>query len=342
MTTRIVKTSKEDIEICAKVLSAGGLVAFPTETVYGLGANALNAGAVKEIFKVKGRPMDNPLIAHVSGRQMALGIAKGIPDYVDRLIRTFWPGALTIIFERRDDIDPCFCAGMPNAAVRCPSHPVAHAIIEAAAVPIVAPSANLSGRPSPTCFKDVYDDLYGKVDVIVDGGDCEIGIESTVILPCDGGVRILRPGAVTAAQLESAGVKVSFDPAILNPVKEGQKVLSPGLKHRHYAPKAKMVLLRGESGKIQNYINSHTEKAGVRAGVLCFDSECGCFTNAFVLSYGNENDSGSLSHNLFKALREFDRRDIDIIYAHAPEPYGDTLGVYNRMLRAAGFNVVAL
>lgn len=342
MQTRILKTSQPDIEIAAAILKKGGLVAFPTETVYGLGASALNTSAVKNIYSVKGRPMDNPLIAHVSDRQMVFSVAKSIPKQVDRLIEKFWPGPLTIILPIRDDIDRYFCAGLDSVAVRCPQHPVAHDIIAAAKEPIVAPSANLSGKPSPTCFEHVYDDLFGKVDAIVDGGDCEIGIESTVVLPNDKGVHILRPGAVTADMLKSAVQNVTIDKAILKPVQSGQKVLSPGMLHRHYAPKAKMVLLCGDNQKIYDYINAKIQISGIKAGVLCFENEVKYFSGAVVISYGKMDDAQSVSHNLFKALRDFDKNEVDVIYAHAPRPCGDTLGVYNRMLRAASFNVINL
>ncbi len=327
----------------AEMIKSGELAAFPTETVYGLGANALNDNAVKRIFHVKNRPSNNPLIAHISDLSMIDTVAQNIPSDFEVLFRSFWPGALTVVLNKTIAVPDSVCAGGKTVAVRCPSHPVANMLIKLAGVPIVAPSANLSGKPSPTCFKHVYADLNGKVSGIIDGGECDIGIESTVITRIgDAALKILRPGAVTKDMLESKGFTVTVDEHILLPVTDNSTVASPGMLYKHYAPKANMELVRGDDDKAIKYIQNKILNSDIKCGVLCFDNESVLFKSAICKEYGNKNDHLTLSKYLFSALREFDETNVQYIYARTVEPNGVGLGIYNRMLRAASFNVTAL
>lgn len=346
MDTSILKISNDEyIEKLipyAEFIKKGELVAFPTETVYGLGADATNPAAVKKIFEVKNRPANNPLIAHISDVSMLDSIALNIPDEFNVLFNSFWPGALTVVLDKKDIIPDIVTAGGKTVAVRCPSHPVANNLIKLSGVPIVAPSANLSTKPSPTRFEHVYNDLNGKVSGIIDGGACDIGIESTVIIRTGCfSVKILRPGAITKAMLEEKGFNVEIDKHVLIPAHSGAKVSSPGMLHKHYAPKATMELVRGDDSKVIEYIKEMTSNCQ-NTGVLCFDGEQDLFSNSITISYGNPSEPLSLSQNLFDALREFDKTNVEKIYARIIEPEGVGLGLYNRMLRAASFNVTAL
>ena len=347
MNTNIDRINQDSINFdtlkkYADIISHGGLVAFPTETVYGLGANCLNENAVRKIFDVKNRPANNPLIAHITDVSMLKTIARDVPEDIYPLFDAFWPGALTVVLKKTDAVPDIVTAGGDTVAVRCPSHPIANALIKQSGVPIVAPSANLSGRPSPTCFMHVFSDLKGKVEGIIDGGNCDIGIESTVVLPTgDKNLTVLRPGAVTPEMMTRAGFNVTVDPNVLTPVEEGRSVLSPGMLYRHYAPRAKMILVRGSDSAARAYIKEKTEKHLGKAGVLCFDGEGGMF-DAFTIEYGTPSDPLTLSHNLFSSLRKFDETEVDLIFARVMAPEGVGLGIYNRMLRAASFNVVSV
>ena len=328
------------IEQCAEIIKSGGLVAFPTETVYGLGADATNPDAVQKIFDVKMRPANNPLIAHINDVSMLERIAKNIPENIFCLFEAYWPGALTVVLPKKDVIPDIVTAKGNTVAVRCPSHPVANKLIALAGVPIVAPSANISGKPSPTKFEHVKADLDGKIDAMIDGGSCEIGIESTVVIPMgERSLRLLRPGAITPQMLENKGFEVEIDKHILTPVAEGTCVASPGMLYKHYAPKAKMVLVRGQDEKVIEYIRLKSKESNI--GVLCFDGESKLF-DCTAIEYGVPDNPLTLSAKLFDALREFDKTQVNIIYARVADPYGVGLGIYNRMLRAAAFNVIAL
>lgn len=330
------KENSQQLNICGELIREGELVAFPTETVYGLGANALDSKAVEKIFQVKKRPANNPLIAHISDFSMLEGLVKEFPEELRVLTDRFWPGALTLVLPRTEKVPQIVSAGLPTVAVRCPSHPIANGLIRAAGVPIVAPSANLSGRPSPTSFDHCLEDLFGKVAAIIDGGKCEIGVESTVILPLgDKKLKLLRPGGITVEMLEAQGFEVEIDPAVLSPVKEGQKVSSPGMLHRHYAPKASMTIVSGETEKVVKAIQKK-EAEGI--WVLAFDEYLPLFKNA--LSFGSENDPQTQARALFDALRKFDTLPCDTIYAMEPSKEGEGLAVYNRLLRAASFQIV--
>lgn len=345
MHTKIDRIDQDNINYTtlkdyADIIERGGLVAFPTETVYGLGANCLDARAVEKIFAVKNRPADNPLIAHISDISMLDTVAKDVPDGIKPLFEAFWPGALTVVLDKKPTVPDIVTAGGDTVAVRCPSHPIANELIKMSGVPIVAPSANLSGRPSPTQFMHVFVDLKGKVDGIIDGGSSYYGIESTVVLPTgDKSLTVLRPGAITPEMLEKCGFEVKVDSNVLEPVDEGKPVLSPGMLHRHYAPRAKMVIVRGSDAQAVDYIQKKISVHRGKPGVLCFDGESALF-DAFTIEYGTPKDPLTLSHNLFSALRKFDETEVDLIFARVMPPEGVGLGVYNRMLRAASFNVV--
>ena len=331
-----IYSSTEDLSVSGALIREGELVCFPTETVYGLGANALDEGAVKKIFQVKKRPADNPLIVHISEADMLSDIAKNIPEDVLMLTHRFWPGPLTVVLPKKEIIPSIVSAGLDTVAVRCPNHPVALKLIREAGVPIVAPSANLSGRPSPTCLAHCQEDLAGKIAAIIDGGCCDIGVESTVLLPLGNKkVKILRPGGITPELLEEAGFEVELDPAILAPVQEGQKVSSPGMLHRHYAPKASMTIVTGDPKDVCEAIK---KKQGPNVWVLAFDEYLDYFDQA--LSFGSEKDPITQSQALFEALRRFDILPCQQIYAMFPPEEGVGLAVQNRLLRAASFQII--
>lgn len=337
MNTIIFKEADESaLNQCGALLRKGELVCFPTETVYGLGANALDAEAVAKIFQTKNRPADNPLIAHISDYEMIEQVAKEVPEEVRLLTELFWPGPLTVVLPRREDLPSIVSAGLDTIAVRCPAHPIARELIRKAGVPVVAPSANLSGRPSPTCLAHCQEDLTGKIAAIIDGGNCSIGLESTVLLPLGKKkVKILRPGGITVDMLEEAGFEVLLDPAILSPVKKGQKVSSPGMLHRHYAPQAPMVIVQGDAEAVCAAINKNMTED---TWVLAFEEYLDRFPRA--LSFGSEKDPLSQSRALFWALREFDRLPCKKIYAMYPAEDGVGLAVRNRLLRAASFQII--
>ena len=323
----------------ADMIRAGELVVFPTETVYGLGANCLDGGAVEKIFKVKNRPANNPLIAHISDVSMLDIVAREVDDSLYPLFNAFWPGALTVVLPKTDAVPDIVTAGGDTVAVRCPSHPIASELIRLAGVPVVAPSANLSGRPSPTAFMHVFSDLKGKVSGIINGGSCDIGIESTVVLPTGKNtLTILRPGAITPEMLEQKGYTVTVDVNVLTPVENGTPVASPGMLYKHYAPKAKMELVRGGDEAVKAYIKEQIKNSAQKTGVLCFDGEGKEFAT-LAIEYGDPDNPLTLSHNLYASLYEFDKTDVEKIYARVIEPTGMGLGIYNRILRAAAFNV---
>ncbi|MBR6793950.1 MAG: threonylcarbamoyl-AMP synthase [Clostridia bacterium] len=336
MNTKILTASSEALEECGALLRQGELVCFPTETVYGLGANALDPEAVAKIFQVKNRPANNPLIAHISDWTMLEQVTEQMPADINELAERFWPGPLTVVVPRGPKIPDIVSAGLDTVAIRCPEHPIARKLIEKAAVPIVAPSANLSGRPSPTCIDHCREDLNGKVAAIIDGGRCAIGLESTVIAPMGARkLKLLRPGGITVPMLEDAGFTVEMDPAILAPVKEGQKVSSPGMLHRHYAPKAPMTIITGDAEAVCAAIQRNLTE---ETWVLSFDEYLDRFPRA--LSFGSEKDALSQSAALFEALRRFDSLPCKKIYAMYPDGEGVGLAVRNRLLRAASFQII--
>lgn len=340
METQLIDASAPDFEAsglekAAAILRRGGLVGIPTETVYGLAASALDADAVKNIFAAKGRPQDNPLIVHVADRTWLKKYALEVPDAAYRLMDAFWPGPLTIILKKSPLIPDIVSAGLDSAAFRCPSHPIAHAIIERSGLPLAAPSANTSGRPSPTRAEHVMHDLGGKIDAVVDGGDCSVGVESTVLSLCEKTPTLLRPGGVTPEQLREVIGEVNIHPAVTHMLEKGVRATSPGMKYKHYAPKTRVVIIKGDLGKAVDYVRSSGEKAAV----MCFEGEGEKFGVPFV-TYGREHDGLSQARGIFGALRSLDALGADVVYARCPETEGVGLAVYNRLLRAAAFTIV--
>lgn len=328
----------EAIQTAGNILKNGGLVGIPTETVYGLAADALNGTAVAKIFKAKGRPQDNPLIVHISEFPQINRLVKEVPEQAKRLAELFWPGPLTIILPKSDIIPDEVSAGLSTVAVRFPVHPAARAVIDAAGTPLAAPSANLSGHPSPTTAAHVMTDLSGKIEAVVDGGTCAVGVESTVITLATPTPCLLRPGGITLEQLRSVLGEVNMDNAVLNPLPKGVKATSPGMKYKHYSPNANVIIVDGSYESYKKYVNSHKE-AGVIA--LCYNGDQKELTVPAVC-YGGENDCGEQARELFDALRELDDLHAHTVYARCPEPQGVGLAVYNRLIRAAGFEVLHL
>lgn len=326
------------IETAAQILKEGGLVGMPTETVYGLAANALDGKAVAKIFAAKGRPMDNPLIVHISEFDQINRLVQSVPEAARRLAARFWPGPLTIILPKSELIPDEVSAGLPTVAVRFPSHPVARALIQAAGLPLAAPSANLSGHPSPTTAEHVMNDLSGKIEAVLDGGACGVGVESTVVTLAADPPRLLRPGGITLEQLRAVLGEVELDPAVLHPLAAGVRATSPGMKYKHYSPKANVVILDGDFEAYKAYVNTHAAP-GVAA--LCYNGdEQGL--NVPAVCYGGEKDCGEQARELFDALRRLDEMQAKTVYARCPEPKGVGLAVYNRLIRAAGFEVLSV
>jgi len=334
---------QEKIEFAARILRNGGTVAFPTETVYGLGANALDEVAVRKIFHAKGRPADNPLIVHISDMKQLDRLVREIPDNAIKLAERFWPGPLTLIFKKSEIIPDVISAGLETVGIRFPSHPIAQELIHASHVPIAAPSANVSGKPSPTIAQHVIDDLMGKVDVIIDGGSVKVGVESTV-LDITGGIPVLlRPGGVTVEELKSAVGEVMIDPVVLDKVTDHVIPRAPGMKYTHYSPKAQVIVVEGEDEKVIQKINMLTEqskKAGLKVGVMAMDHTLHCYHADCILSVGNKELPSTIAANLFYTLREFDRAGVDIIYAQSVSEKGIGLAIRNRLNKAAGYNII--
>lgn len=336
---------RTDIEAAAAVIREGGLVVFPTETVYGLGGNGLDAEAAMKIYAAKGRPSDNPLIIHVAKPEDAYLYTH--TDEVTRalyeaLAKAFMPGPLTVILPKRDCIPYSTTGGLDSVAVRCPSHPVAHALIEAAGVPIAAPSANLSGKPSPTCAAHVADDLTGRVDIIIDGGECDIGLESTIVGigrdEAGGFLTLLRPGGITYDALTCVCDRVEIARAVSEQLAKDERPLSPGMKYRHYAPTAPLVLLEGEDGDVLDFLQKRQREA--KCAILCYDEEIPFLQDRRLLPVGPRADVTAHAKTLFARLREADGTEAEIIYAHLPDKSGLGLALYNRMIRAAAHTIL--
>lgn len=330
------------IREAAEQIRAGGLVAFPTETVYGLGADALCPEAAKKIYAAKGRPSDNPLIVHIADYAQLMSVARELPREAKLLADAFWPGPLTMIVWKNELVPRETTGGMDTVAVRMPSHPVALRLIRESGCLIAAPSANVSGRPSPTEASHVAADLDGRIPLILDGGPVGIGIESTIIDLTEKVPMILRPGYITAEMLAAAlGEEIRTDPGIIAPDSE-QRPKAPGMKYRHYAPKAELILIRGERGRVIREINRLTgekQQAGLRVGVMASDENAGSYTADCVLCLGAEGDMEAAARQLYGTLREFDRQKADIIYAESPAASGVGAAVMNRLCKAAGYQI---
>lgn len=330
-----IRTNKDEALAEAKRLIADGcVVAIPTETVYGLAANAFDEAAVKRIFEAKGRPADNPLIVHISEFSQLAPLVTEIPEKVKIMAEKYWPGPLTMIMKKSSVVPDVTSGGLDTVAVRMPKSEYARDIISACGVPLAAPSANLSGSPSPTDAQCVFDDMNGRIPLIIDGGECEIGVESTVISFVGDTPTLLRPGGITVEMIESAVGKINISDAVLNQLRDGETAASPGMKYRHYAPKAHITIVKGDFEKFYNYVKD------LDCFVLCFEGEEGHFRNA--VTYGKADDSQSEAHRLFSALRELDEKGAKTVYARCPEISGLGLAVYNRLIRSAGFNIIEL
>lgn len=345
METKFIKINTNSplapqLEDAAKIISRGGLVVFPTETVYGLGASALDADAAKKIYTAKGRPSDNPLIVHIHKPEDAEKYALVPPTYY-ALAEKFLPGPLTIIMPKRDIVPKNVTGGLDTVAIRCPKNEVARELIRLSRVPIAAPSANISGKPSPTSAQHVIHDLYGKVDMIIDGGECDIGLESTIVKLDVGGATLLRPGAVTPQMLSEILPDLKIDRGITEKNETDKAPLAPGMKYKHYAPRAEVTLLVGDNAECAEYINSHV-KNGDKIGVLCFDEVADMINGGNVVRFGKRSDGKAHAKALFSALRNFDGTDVEKILATAVEPVGIDLATYNRMLKASGYTLVYL
>lgn len=348
METKLIQISLEHpeeelIQQAAEILQAGGLVAFPTETVYGLGGNGLDEEACRKIYVAKGRPSDNPLILHISRLDELRPIVREITPVAQKLIDAFWPGPLTMIFKKADIVPMTTTGGLDTVAVRFPSHLIAQKIIRAAGLPIAAPSANSSGKPSPTRASHVEFDLSGKIDMIVDGGAAEWGLESTIVDVSGGNVILLRPGAVTKEMIEQVVGMVEIDPAILSKPQANLKPKAPGMKYTHYSPKAEVVLVKGSGDAVLRYINEQCalhQTEGYKTGVMATEESKALYDADIVLSLGSRLRLEEVGSNLFKCLRKFDFLEVDKVYAEVFEETGEGLAIMNRLQKAAGYRMV--
>ena len=324
-------------QVAADLIKAGELVAIPTETVYGLGANGLDETAVAKIFEAKGRPQDNPLILHVADSCDMEKFCHSIPQAAYKLAEAFWPGPLTMVLPARDIVPKRTTAGLSTVAVRCPDNGVTRQIIRLAGVPIAAPSANISGKPSTTTAEHVRHDHDGRIAAIVDGGPCRVGVESTIVDLTEERPRLLRPGGITPEQLVAVLGDLVVDKAVTAQVSADTTVKAPGMKYKHYAPQGDVIIVAGSREKAAAYIRSRFAQ---NDRVLCFREELALYEGCAPLAYGEEADAASLSAGLFAALRELDKPGIGKIYARCPEGGGIAYAVQNRLKKAAGFQVV--
>lgn len=332
------KEASTKIRQAADILRAGGLVIFPTETVYGLGGDGTSNFASAKIYSAKGRPSDNPLILHIAKPEDAEQYTITSSLYY-KLAKAFMPGPLTVIMPAKDVVPLTVRAGLPTVAVRCPSHPVAHKLISAFGRAIAAPSANLSGKPSPTCYAHVKDDMDGRVDMMMDGGPCEVGLESTIVKIEGDALVLLRPGKITLEQLYQVCPNITVSSAVTNQLEEGQQVLSPGMKYRHYAPTAPLYLLKGSIKSRQNFVLQQNDNIAL----LCYNDEMELYkhlSHVTLFPIGNREDLHTQAHLLFYALREADKGGFRAIYAPLPPMDGIGLALYNRMIRAAAYQII--
>lgn len=330
------------IKESSDVLKNGGLVLFPTETVYGIGANGLDKDAVGKIFEAKGRAQDNPLILHISNMDMVNTIAKDITDLEYKLMDAFWPGPFTIILKKKDIVPDVVTGGLDTVAIRMPSNKIANRLIEYSGVPIAAPSANISGRPSGTCVEDIYDELSSKMDYIIDGGKCEVGIESTVVKVEGETVRILRPGKVTQEQIEKIVNSVVLDKHLFEHITENEKVLSPGMKYTHYAPKSKCILIFSEINiDMVEKINELSEQYNNVAVICCKENEK-LYKDKSILVYGEKENLEDISSNIFTLLRKVDSMNAEIVFIEGVKKEGIGLAIMNRLIRACSHEYIEI
>ena len=329
---------EDNLILAAKALQNGKLVVFPTETVYGIGADALNISAVANIFTAKGRPQDNPLIVHVADVKQIKPLVVEFCETAKLLAEKFWPGPLTIIFPKSELIPSEVSAGLDTVAIRIPSHPVAHELLKKAGIPVAAPSANRSGLPSPTTAQHCYTDLNGKVDIILDGGHANVGVESTVVAIENGVPVILRPGGVPLEDLIDAVGQARVSHAVLEELGKDEVASSPGMKYKHYSPKADVFIVHGNKAEYAEYCNKHAEN---NVWAMAFEEDMKLIDTQKI-SYGSQENLGELATNLFYILRQLDDIGAETIFVHAPSTKGIGLAVYNRLLRAAAFKEIHL
>lgn len=334
--------NRQKIEKAARILRDGGLVAFPTETVYGLGADALNPNASAKIYEAKGRPSDNPLIVHIAGMEDLEKIVTHVPPQAEKMAERFWPGPLTMIFEKRGLVPAETTGGLNTVAVRMPSHPVALALIRAAGGYVAAPSANTSGKPSPTMAEHVASDMVGRIHMILDGGAVGIGLESTIVDFSEDIPMVLRPGYITPDMIKEVVGEIQIDPGLVEE-NSGVHPKAPGMKYKHYAPKAELILVNGAQEKVQQTINNLTREAvesGKAAGVIGTDESCGGYCYGIVKSIGTRSDEDTIARHLYGILREFDQQNVDIIYSESFSTPRIGQAIMNRLLKAAGHQVI--
>lgn len=337
-----VEENKNYILEAAEAIKQGGTVAFPTETVYGLGANALDSEAVKKIFKAKGRPQDNPLIIHVASKDIK-DYVKEVTPIAKKIIDKFWPGPLTIILEKKSIIPNETSAGLSTIGVRMPNDDIALALIEESGVPIAAPSANISGRPSPTDINRCIEDLDGRVDYIIGGERSNYGVESTILDLTSKPPLILRPGGITLEMLKEVDETIAIDNGLLDIKDESVKPKAPGMKYKHYSPNAEVIIIRGNKAKtiekIQDLIENY-KKESKKVGVLALNDTKDLYEADYVISLGNENNLIEVAHNLFESLRICDDYEVDVILSHSIAEEEIGIAIMNRLKKAAGFNII--
>ncbi len=343
MMTRMMPADSSSLAYASNLLREGELVAFPTETVYGLGADALNPDAVLSVFAAKGRPADNPLIVHIFDRSQLEPLCE-IPDRASILMDAFWPGPLTLLFPRKRSVPDQVTAGLPTVAIRMPSHPVAAALLKTCAIPVAAPSANRSGRPSPTTALHVLEDMKGRIPLILDGGPCDVGLESTVLDLCHGSPVILRPGGITRDMImDVLGEEVAVAGSVLRPLQPGEKALSPGMRYRHYAPSGTVTLVDGNTDRVVAVMKQMCLQDiadGRRSCVLCFSEHVPLLSGCFPHDMGPAENHAEIARRLFDILRRLDQEGMETIYSEVIPPEGVGLAVMNRLGRASSFRVI--
>ena len=338
-----LKINMEKIRYAASVLKQGGLVVFPTETVYGLGAYTFDENAVGKIFEAKGRPKDNPLIVHVGNKQEIALLTKEVTQNAKKLIDAFWPGPLTLVLRKSELVKNIVTAGLDTVAVRMPSHNVALSLIEECAFPIAAPSANISGKPSPTSFEHVFEDLNGRVDLIIDAGNSNIGLESTILDMSGEKPTILRPGGVTFENIKRIVDNVEMHSSIAKEEEQINKPKSPGMKYKHYSPNAELIIIEGEMGKVSDKINElfkEYQNKNVRTGILATEQTDHCYDCKDLIVMGDRENPATIASNLYKAFRDFDKRGVEVILAESIGYNDMRLAITNRMMKASDHNIV--
>lgn len=343
MNTQVLLPDANAISLAAELFRNGQLVGFPTETVYGLGANAFNSEAVRSIFTAKGRPADNPLIVHIWNRAQLNDLCE-ISLMNEKLMDAFWPGPLTLLFPRKQTVPDVVTAGLPTVAVRMPSHPVAFEMLKACNLPIAAPSANLSGKPSPTKASHVFKDMHGIIPLILDGGSCDVGLESTVVDACHGQPIILRPGGITKEMLENVlGCEVGIAKSTLEPLAKGEKPLSPGMAHQHYSPDGSVILVTGDEQNVLTEMRRlvyEDHAHGFKSCVMCFTEHMEALSDCCPHDIGSSHSDTEIAQRLFDVLRQLDDEKMERIYSEVVIPEGVGLAVMNRLGRAAAFRTI--